>query len=91
MRAIQKTKTENNKALYPGVHRSKLSTFGGFRYMYICICIISPVSAQAHSPKNSSGGLFWVTMRLDKKFTTLWVKKITGTQLFFENEWSIIS
>jgi hypothetical protein len=25
-------------------------------------------------------------MRLDKNFTTLWVKKITGTQFFFENE-----
>jgi hypothetical protein len=34
VRAIQKTKTENNKALYPGVHPSKLSTFGGFRFRY---------------------------------------------------------
>lgn len=25
-------------------------------------------------------------MRLDKKYTTLWVKKITGAQFFFENE-----
>jgi hypothetical protein len=30
-------------------------------------------------------------MRLDKKFTTLWVKKITGTPFCFENESSIIS
>ena len=35
VRAIQKTKTENNKALYPGAHPSKLSTFGGFRYREI--------------------------------------------------------
>jgi hypothetical protein len=35
VRAIQQTKTENNKALYPGVHPSKLSTYGKFRYMHL--------------------------------------------------------
>ena len=51
----------------------------------------APFKPRLIAQKNSSGGLFWVTMRLDKKFTTLWVKKITGTQIFFENECSIIS
>ena len=51
----------------------------------------APFKPRLIAQKNSSGGLFWVTMRLDKKFTTLWVKKITGTQFFFENECSIIS
>ena len=37
----------------------------------------APFKPRLIAQKNSSGGLFWVTMRLDKKFTTLWVKKIT--------------
>ena len=40
MRAIQKTKTENTKALYPGAHPSKLSTYGKFRYTAILKCFI---------------------------------------------------
>ena len=42
MRAIQKTKTENNKALYPGAHRSKLGTYGKFRYVYRDLLIVKP-------------------------------------------------
>ena len=48
--------------------------------------ITAPFKPRLIAQKKSSGGLFWVTMRLDKKFTTLWVKKITGTQFVFENE-----
>ena len=51
----------------------------------------APFKPRLIAQKNSSGGLFWVTTGLDKKYTILWVKKITGTQFFFENECSNIS
>ena len=61
----------------------------------MAIAVLYGMKAPKRTPKPASlplsGVLFGVTMRLDKKFTTLWVKKITGTQLFFENECSIIS
>ena len=52
----------------------------------------APFTPRLIAPKKSSGGVFGLlTSGLHKKFTILWVKKITGTQFFLENECSIIS